>query len=259
MERQGGASSVSAERGVMSETGAAAGERERHLRLPGTRNLRDIGGYPAGPGRVTRWRTILRTDALDSLPESSQARLIELGLRQVIDLRWPSELADWPSVFAGSADVRYLNVPLLDNPPAPADGLPNLYRRILDERGAELAKVIRAVLGPDGLPAIIGCAGGIDRTGVTVGLLLSAIGVPPDVVAADYAMSAACFATDGADAGLVDWRAGAVAIDCRPEYMLATLEHLEQEHGGAARLLVRQGIEPAAIERLVERLTEGPG
>ena len=44
----------------------------RHLRLPGTRNLRDVGGYPAGPGRRTRWRTLLRTDALDRLPAASQ-------------------------------------------------------------------------------------------------------------------------------------------------------------------------------------------
>ena len=72
---------------------------DRHLPLPGTRNLRDVGGYPAMDGRRTRWRTLLRTDSLDLLPPDSQATLIELGLRQVIDLRWPSELERAPSVF----------------------------------------------------------------------------------------------------------------------------------------------------------------
>jgi hypothetical protein len=130
---------------------------------------------------------------------------------------------------------------------------------MLDERGEQLAIVVRALLIPEGLPAIIGCAGGIDRTGVTVGLLLRSIGVPADIVAADYAMSATCFATDGSGAGLDDWRAGAVEIDCRPEYMVATLEHLENEHGGAAALLARHGIEPEAIDELVVRLTEVSG
>lgn len=236
-----------------------ATERARHVQLPGTRNLRDLGGYPAGPGRATRWGTLLRTDAHDRLPMGSQERLIEMGIRQVIDLRWPTELADRPSVFADSAAVRYLNVPLLDNPPFPVESLPQLYRRMLDERGEKLAIVVRALLSPDGLPAIIGCAGGIDRTGVTVGLLLSVIGVPRDVVAADYAMSAACFATDGAGADLDDWRAGAVSIDCQPEYMIETLEHLEREHGGASALLGRHGIEPGAIDELVDRLTEVSG
>jgi protein-tyrosine phosphatase len=229
------------------------------VQLPGTRNLRDLGGYPAGPGRTTRWGTLLRTDAHDRLPSASQDRLIEMGIRQVIDLRWPSELAERPSVFAGSAAIRYVNVPLLDNPPFPVESLPHLYRRMLDERGEQLAIVVRALLSPDGLPAIIGCAGGIDRTGVTVGLLLSAIGVPTDVVASDYAMSAACFATDGAGAGLDDWRSGAVEIDCRPEYMVATLDHLEREHGGAAAILGRHGVEPGAIDKLVDRLTEVSG
>jgi protein-tyrosine phosphatase len=174
----------------------------------------------------------------------------------VIDLRWPTELAERPSVFASSTAVRYVSVPLLDNPPFPVESLPRLYRRMLDERGEQLATVVRALLAPAGLPAVIGCAGGVDRTGVTVGLLLSAIGVPADIVAADYAMSAACFATDGAGAGLDDWRAAAVEIDCRPEYMLDTLAHLEREHGGAAALLGRHGIESGSIDDLVDRLTE---
>jgi hypothetical protein len=69
-------------------------------------------------------------------------------------------------------------------------------------------------------------------------------------------MSAACFATDGGDAGLDDWRAGSVAVDCLPEYMVATLEHLERELGGAAGMLTRYGIGADEIEALKERLTE---
>ena len=234
---------------------ALVDEPARHLRLAGTRNMRDIGGYPAAGGRRTRWRTLLRTDALDALPTASQARLLDLGLRQVIDLRWPFELAELPSVFASSGAVRYRSIPLLDNPPAPAEGLPHIYRRMLDERGGELAAVVRALLEDDGLPAIIGCAGGIDRTGVTIALILTAIGVPPEVVATDYALSAACFATDGIDAGLDDWRAGTVEVNCLPEYMASTLEHLDLKHEGAASLLHRHGVGPADLAELVERLT----
>jgi protein-tyrosine phosphatase len=234
---------------------ALVDEPARHLRLAGTRNLRDIGGYPAAGGRRTRWRTLFRTDALDALPTASQARLLDLGLRLVIDLRWPHELAALPSVFASSGAVRYRSIPLLDNAPTPAEGLPHLYRRMLDERGDELAAVVLALLEDDGLPAIIGCAGGIDRTGVTIGLILTAVGVPPDLVATDYALSAACFATDGTGAGLDDWRAGVVEVNCLPEYMASTLEHLDREHGGAARLLHRHGVGPADLAELVERLT----
>ena len=47
-----------------------------------------------------------------------------------------------------------------------------MYRHVLDARGTQLVEVVRALLVDDGLPAIIGCAAGKDRTGVTIALLL---------------------------------------------------------------------------------------
>ena len=78
------------------------GDPTRHLPLDGTRNVRDVGGYPAAGGRRTRWRTLLRSDELTTLPEHAQAELVELGLRQVVDLRWPDEADRSPNVFRRS-------------------------------------------------------------------------------------------------------------------------------------------------------------
>ena len=228
---------------------------ERHLRLAGTRNLRDVGGYPAGDGRRTRWRTLLRTDALDQLPPASQAALRDLGVRQVIDVRWGHEVEARPSVFRGSDHVRYVNLPLMPDQAVP-EGIAATYRHMYDTRSASLAAIARALVGPDGLPAVIGCAAGVDRTGVTVGLLLSAVGVPADVVAGDYALSVETFAGDGADSGLDDWRGGPVTLDCRPEYMFEALDHLDRVHGGAPALLEREGFGAQDVERLRELLTE---
>jgi len=228
---------------------------ERHLRLAGTRNLRDVGGYPAGDGRRIRWRTLLRTDALDRLPSASQAALHDLGVRQVIDVRWGHEVDARPSVFRGSDRVRYRNLPLMPDEAVP-EGIAATYRHMFDTRSASLAAIARALIEPDGLPAVIGCAAGVDRTGVTVGLLLSAVGVPADIVAADYALSNETFAGDGADSGLDDWRGGSITLDCRPEYMLEALDHLDRVHGGAGALLEREGFGAGDVERLQELLTE---
>jgi protein-tyrosine phosphatase len=230
---------------------------DRHLRFPGTRNLRDVGGYPATGGRRTRWRTLLRTDALDVIPPASQAALLDLGLRTVIDLRWPHELAEAPSVFAASDAVRYRSIPLLEDDPTPVIGLAATYRQILDERGLELAAVVRTLLEPHALPAVIGCAAGKDRTGVTVALLLSAVGVATDVIVADYVLTGRAFsAPDAGDPHLVDWRAEPVILECPPAYMEAMLRHLANRHGGAGELLRRNGITAAQLDLLVERLTE---
>lgn len=236
------------------------GDPARHVRLPGTRNLRDVGGYPAAGGRRTRWRTLLRTDALDRLPPSSQAELLDLGLRQVIDLRWPDELDSAPSVFQASTDVRYRSLPLLRDDPTPHLGLAGMYRHVFDERGPALAEVVRSLLEPGGLPAVIGCAAGKDRTGVAIALILAVVGVPTVTIVEDYAMSAQAFLAEVSDRYLVDWRAQPVEVECPPGHMEAALEHLDRRHGGAAALLRRHGLGERDLERLRERLTEpAPG
>jgi len=229
---------------------------DRLLPLPGTRNLRDVGGYPTTDGRRTRWRTLLRTDALDSLPEGSQDALIELGLRQAIDLRWPSELAEAPSVFRDSDRVTYTSIPLLADDPTPHVGLDGMYRHIFDERAAELVQVVRALLAPGGVPAVIGCAAGKDRTGVAIALVLDVVGVPRDLIVADYALSAGYFARPMNDPNLLDWRAGSIEVDSPPEFMETSLAHLDERHGGAASLLRAYGMTDGELAMLVELITE---
>lgn len=229
---------------------------DRHLPLPGTRNVRDVGGYPTRDGRVTRWRTLLRADQLDRLTPSGQAALLRTGLRQVIDLRWPDELDRSPSVFRHSPAVRYRSVPLLADDPTPHLGLAGMYRHVFDARGAQLAEVALALLEPDGLPAVIGCAAGKDRTGVTIALLLDVAGVEREVIVEDYALSAAHFANPVAHVEPDDWRAGSLVVDCPPELMEEALEHLDREHGGSRSLLRRHGLADEQLGRLIDRLTE---
>jgi protein-tyrosine phosphatase len=229
---------------------------ERHLPLPGTRNVRDVGGYPARGGRRTRWRTLLRSDQLDRLTADGQAALLRAGLRQVIDLRWPDELDRSPSVFRDSPTVRYRSVPLLADDPTPHLGLAGMYRHVFDARGAQLAEVARALLEPGGLPAVIGCAAGKDRTGVTVALLLDLAGVDRATIVDDYTLSAFHFANPVAHVEPDDWRAGSPVVDCPPELIEEALEHLDRRHGGSRALLRRQGLGEEELDALVERLTE---
>jgi protein-tyrosine phosphatase len=235
-------------------------EPVRHLPLDGTRNVRDVGGYPAGPGRQTRWRTLLRSDELTRLPDHAQQQLLDLGLRQVIDLRWPNELESSPNVFRRSPAVRYRSLPLLADDPTPHVGLGGMYRHVFDERASQLADVVRALLDADGVPAIIGCAAGKDRTGVTVALLLDLVGVPTDQIVEDYALSAGFFASPVTRVERDDWRHEPLVVDSPPELMAGALEHLDREYGGARALLRREGVSHGELDRLVDLLTEAvPG
>ena len=229
----------------------------RHLPLDGTRNVRDVGGYGTTDGRRTRWRTLLRSDELTRLPDHARLELEELGVRQVIDLRWPQELVRAPNVFATPGRVRYTSIPLLEDDPTPFAGLAGMYLHIFDARATQLAQVARALLAEDGLPAIVGCAAGKDRTGVTIALLLDLAGVPTETIVEDYAVTAGYFARP-AEARIErdDWRHEDLVVESPPEYMASALTHLDREHGGARALLARQGLTDAELDRLVELLTE---
>ncbi len=231
-------------------------EPRRHLPLDGTRNVRDVGGYPAAGGRRIRWHTLLRSDELTRLPAHARDELRGIGIRQVIDLRWPDELALSPNAFRDDPVVRYLSIPLLADDPTPHAGLDGMYRHVLDERLPHLAAVVRALAAPDGLPAIVGCAAGKDRTGVTIAVLLALAGVPDEIIVEDYALSAGYFAIPNATIPPEDWRHPPLVVDSPPEFMASTLRHLQREHGGARSLLLAGGLTDAELDRLVDRLTE---
>src|SRR5580704_12350731 len=103
------------------------GEPDRWIALPGTLNLRDLGGYPAAGGGTVRWRTLLRSDALHRLDDAGRAALAGL------DLRTDEEVTAAPSAL-DSTGARTLHVPMFSDeairrlPPE----LAAIYRYMID-------------------------------------------------------------------------------------------------------------------------------
>ena len=236
------------------------GDYQRHIRLQGARNLRDIGGYQTVDGRQTRWRVVLRSGCLDRLSLDGQNWLVNLGLRTVIDLRDNAELAEAPDVFARSDLVRYRHVPLFDSP-LPANVLPPSltegYRRILFERAPRVRMVFEELLQPGALPALIHCAVGKDRTGVIVAMLLGAVGVPAETIVEDYALSSKCLGPDllpearaYAEQQGWPWELTAAQWTCPPELMRRMLDEVHERYASVSDYLRSIGLESHQLARL---------
>jgi protein-tyrosine phosphatase len=243
-------------------------EAERRLLLEGISNLRDVGGYRTTDGRYTRWRTLFRSGCVDRLSLAGQDWLVEAGLRTVIDLRDDEEILSRPNVFAGSARVRYRRVPLFDGPP-PDDVPPPLevgYWRMLEERHARVRAVFEALLEPGALPALVQCYAGKDRTGMVVALILAAVGVPHETIAADYALSAACLGPAFVDESRAwftargwTWEEYAHLCGSPAELMLDVLAGVDKRYGGVRNYLDSISVRSGDIEVLRERLTHDAG
>lgn len=161
----------------------------RHIPLPGTFNMRDVGGYPAADGRTTRWRTLLRSGT-PHLADATGPALRAYGLRTVVDLRTAAEADFAPSPPCGP-DTRTVRISLVgDDLREPPRRLEEIYQYLIGQRGDAIAAAIGELCAAGSVPALVHCSAGKDRTGIVIGLTLAVLGVPDEVIAADYAVSA---------------------------------------------------------------------
>jgi protein-tyrosine phosphatase len=169
----------------------------RHLEWEGCFNVRDLGGLRTADGRETRWGRIVRADTLDGLTASGWAALSAPGVRTVVDLRNGDELgvgvAPRPASIAsvhlpldGSEDREFWNVWCS----GPQFGTPLYYRPHLARFPERSAAVVAAVARAEPGGVVFHCSGGRDRAGQVAMLLLALVGVTPEEIAADYALSA---------------------------------------------------------------------
>ena len=153
--------------------------------LEGLVNLRDLGGLPTEDGVLTRPGVIYRSDAPHE-GDREPAGLPQWPPELVVDFRDTVEQEE-RHPLAAATNVRRL--PLLEDIREEQEEhdhpLSSLYQSIVNGAPEKLVEVFRLALESEG-PLLIHCAAGKDRTGVASALLLSAVGVRPDAIVADY-------------------------------------------------------------------------
>jgi protein tyrosine/serine phosphatase len=239
------------------ESSSPVSENTRRISLPGTLNLRDLGGYPTSDGGTVRWRTLLRSDALHRLDDGGRAALAGLGLRTVVDLRTDEEAESAPSALDGTG-TRVYRAPLFraEDLGTLEPALSAVYRYMIDDCGAAVAGAIGRLCAETALPGLVHCSAGKDRTGLIAALVLEVIGVPDEVIAADYALSAENLDADTAQvmsriqAITGGYRVNLGMLGSPPELILEALARVRDQAGSVAGYLAWHGLPGPAIERL---------
>ena len=236
-------------------------------------NARDLGGLPVASGGQIRPGALIRSDVLSRLTPAGRQVLINYGVKTVIDLRTPQQVAEEPSAFAPDdsqpGEPAYHILPL-ENPDSPhfsevnnASNRAAQYQLMLDHFQPEIGAIVQAVADAPAGGVLVHCHAGKDRTGIVVALLLGLVGVPDEAIAADYAASEERLwplyyrlEAEAAD----DPSALAVIRSQKPfaapGTMLAMLEHLRNRYGGVPAYLQGAGLTEAEAERIHGRLIE---
>jgi protein-tyrosine phosphatase len=180
--------------------GSVARTAERLLPLERGSNFRDLGGYPAAGGRHVRWGLIYRTAATPMLTETDYRYVADLKISADIDLRSTEERQIAPDLIPARTGARYFarDYPASDifghlaakPPPAGSSQMAtiSLYRTWPTSLAPQYRAIFRSLLRGRGAVSFH-CSAGQDRSGVAAALVLSALGVPREVILADYHLS----------------------------------------------------------------------
>jgi protein-tyrosine phosphatase len=257
--------------------------------LEGAVNVRDLGGLPTTDGGSIVPGRLLRSENLQELTQPDVAKLVDdIGLTTIVDLRTTAEVElEGPGPLDAVPGVRHAHHPVLpelgsrtdavaeallvqkaarDRSRFPDDIMCGHYLGYLEERPEEVTGALRTIATADGA-AIVHCAAGKDRTGVIVALSLTAAGVQPEAIVADY------MATGERIEAIIERlqrsRTYAEDVSRRPvtahlpreETMKAFLEQLHVRYGGLSQWLTDHDFGDDDLDRLRAKLLspEPPG
>jgi protein-tyrosine phosphatase len=247
---------------------------ERTLTWDGCVNVRDLGGHATEDGRTTRFGAVVRADSVRALSDAGWDALLAYGVSRIVDLRFHSESALDPP--RDDLTVEVVHVPLMpeiddeewveidaagDAQPDAAGSIRAVYLELLERRRPQFGAAVAAVAdAPEGT-VVVHCQGGKDRTGLVVALLLRLVGVDPETIAADYALSGHNLRERTAE-----WVAAAEddfererrrRIGTTPaEAMVAVLEELERRYGSVSEYLRAAGVASTTVDKVRARLLE---
>ena len=251
----------------MTALPASADDPRRLIRLQGTVNLRDVGGYPADGGRIG-WGRLYRSDALNLLTANDRVELGRRGIGLVIDLRDERERELSPSAL-GDLVLRIEHNPVFSTPAASfiaADArLVELYEDMVGNSGDRIADAVRLIARADEGAVLVHCTAGKDRTGLVIAFALLAAGVPRRFVVADYARTEQHLPPELLDGVVARLRAErsdeAVNLDelvrLSPASVLeGVLDRVEAAHGSVRGYLLHHGLDDGDLSALAETLIE---
>ncbi len=251
-------------------------EGSRLVVLQGGSNFRDIGGYASAGGGNVRWGRIYRSAALDRLTGADLVAVGRLGLRVVYDLRGEEERQRAPSLLpegissqslpigGAAAKTRELTDLLVEGrvEALPPDFLERIYEGMAESAASTFGRLLTGLADPAGTPALIHCTAGKDRTGMSVALLLSVLGVSETDILDDYELSAVHF-TEGMIARLklrdpdLDLTRYMPVLGAPRSAMASLLVMLRRRYGSVEGYLVGEaGVSPAVLVQLRAQLVE---
>jgi len=196
------------------------------INIPGVANVRDIGSLssstisPDGKPLVVRNGRLFRSAQFNHITPAGRAKLVELNVGAIFDLRTLAEVRKYGRVPDSDTDPKaglvdfteegivVYHIPMMDLKAMTQeqqlkmfqdyvkgeDGFLKSYVGTLEIAGESFGKMMRYILeqiraGDEGKACVWHCHVGKDRTGLFAALVLELVGVSDEAIAQDYALT----------------------------------------------------------------------
>lgn len=220
-------------------------------------NVRELGGYAARKGSVTKYHQFLRTENLTDITEGDKKFLLRYGLGAVIDLRGREETVIYPNPFRDHPDVRYINLPfitddVLDMRAVKESGFrPEEFYINLVEYKEMAASIMRFILENKEDCVLFHCQAGKDRTGILAMLLLGVCGVSREDIVANYQVSHT-YLKDHVELRIHE---GLEELEySKPQWIEAAYDHVMEEYGSFKKYFLAAGLTKKEIKKIRRKL-----
>lgn len=169
--------------------------------IEGVSNCRDIGGWKTNnptwsTGKHIKWGIIFRSGSLDAVTIEGQRSIKELGIRKVFDFRFSFETKGFD--FELLKDVEFVSLAVGENE---GDGskvyldmanswknYDSVYEYLLDQVVPTYKQIFHHLRDSQD-PILYHCSAGKDRTGILTAVILKMLGVPNEIIAAEYELT----------------------------------------------------------------------
>jgi protein-tyrosine phosphatase len=241
---------------------------QRLIKLEGTGNFRDLGGYEAEDGRLVKWQHLYRSGNLTNLTNEDVATVADLKLRLVCDFRRDEEREESPSRLPKADGPEVLHLPMgpqRDVAPLYArlrspdtrpedifDAMVGIYRGFITDHTPEYKLFMEHLTHGGHVPLLFHCAAGKDRTGFGAALIFMALDVPMETIFEDYILTndyiVRNFAFSERFPELQSPELFHTMMDAHPEYLRASLDEITKAYGDVDTYLL-EGLGVTADDR----------
>lgn len=234
---------------------------KNRLHLLSTFNTRDLGGYPAKDGNVTKYNRYFRSDRMDRLSSEEVKVLEENGVTLVLDLRSQKEVSEFPNVEIIKSDMEYVHFPFMNefefqsmgNTMPTKDELKQGYLSMA--MNCEKIKKVCEILASSKGAVLFHCSAGQDRTGIVAMLLLMIAHVEYCDIVNDYLITSTYLKEDQSVMDMMR-NMGMHEFRTDPDLITTVYQAITNKYQTIEKFLESCGVEEQVIQTLHDNFVQ---